>query len=66
MASLKSVLEEDSKFPATKAELIEQQGWKVFDLSDTQHQHASVLLEKLPDRKYESIEEVIGVFYGFL
>src|SRR3990172_10595856 len=60
LASLKSVLEEDSKFPATKGELIEKQGWKVFDLPDTQHQHASVLLEKLPDRKYWSIEEVIG------
>ncbi len=60
LASLKTVLEEDSKFPATKSELIEKQGWKVFDLSDNQHQHASVLLEKLPDRKYGSIEEVIG------
>ncbi len=60
MASLKSVLEEDSKFPATKGELIEKQGWKVFDLADTQHMHASVLLEKLPDRIYGNIEEVIG------
>jgi hypothetical protein len=60
LESLKSVLEEDSKFPATKGELIEKQGWKVFDLSDTEHRHASVLLEKLPDRKYGSPEEVIG------
>jgi uncharacterized protein YecE (DUF72 family) len=60
LASLKTVLEEDSKFPTTKSELIEKQGWKVFDLSDTEHIHASAPLEKLPDRKYGSIEEVIG------
>jgi len=59
LASLKSVLEEDSKFPATRGELIERQGWKVFDLSNTEHIHASVLLEKLPDRKYGNGEEVI-------
>jgi uncharacterized protein YecE (DUF72 family) len=60
LESLKSVIEEDAKFPATKSELIEKQGWKVFDLSDTEHIHASAPLEKLPDRKYGSIEEVIG------
>ncbi len=60
LASLKSVPEEDSKFPATRGELIEKQGWKVFDLSDTEHLHARVLLEKLPDRKYGNIEELIG------
>lgn len=60
LASLKSVLEEDSKFPTAKDELIEKQGWKVFDLSDTEHMHASVLLEKLPDRIYGSIDELIG------
>jgi len=60
LESLKMVLEEDAKFPATKGELVEKQGWKVFDLTETEHVHASVLLEKLPDRKYESVEEVIG------
>lgn len=28
--------------------------------SDSEHLHASVLLEKLADRKYGSIEDVIG------
>ncbi len=59
LASLKAVLEEDAKFPATKSELIEKQGWKVFDFTETEHVHASTLLEKLPERKYGSVEEVI-------
>jgi uncharacterized protein YecE (DUF72 family) len=59
LASLKSVLEEDVVFPATKRELIEKQGWKVFDQTEKEHVHASMLLEKLPDRKYSSMEDVI-------
>jgi hypothetical protein len=58
LESLKSVIEEDAKFPATKSELIEKQDWKVFDLTNTEHVHASTLLEKLPKRKYGSLEEV--------
>lgn len=60
LASLRSVLEEDAKFPATKSELIEKQGWKVFDQTEKEHVHASVLLEKLPDSEYGSLKEVIG------
>ncbi len=60
LSSLETVLEEDAKFPATKSELIEKQGWKVFDLTETEHVHASVLLEKLPDGKYANVEEVVG------
>ncbi|HWR59207.1 MAG TPA: DUF72 domain-containing protein [Thermodesulfovibrionales bacterium] len=59
LASLRTVLEEDAKFPATKSELIEKQGWKVFDLTEEEHVHASTLLEKLPDGKYASAEEVV-------
>jgi hypothetical protein len=57
---LKSVIEEDAKFPATKNGLIEKQVWKVFDLTETEHVHASVLLGKLPAGKYGGMEEVIG------
>jgi uncharacterized protein YecE (DUF72 family) len=60
LASLKSVLEGDAVFPTTRSELIEKQGWKVFDLTEKEHVHASMLLEKLPDRKYSSMEDVIG------
>ncbi len=66
-ASLKTILEEDAEFPATRGELIEKQGWKVFDLTETEHIHAGVLLEKLPDRKFGDVEEVIealGLFHS--
>ncbi len=59
LASLKTVLDEDVKFPTTKSELIEKQGWKVFDLTEKEHVHASTILEKLPDRMYTSVEEVV-------
>ncbi len=59
LASLRSVLEEDAKFPASKSELIEKQGWKVFDLTEQEHVHASTLLGKLPDRIFGSAEEVV-------
>jgi hypothetical protein len=61
LASLKSVLEEDAVFPTTKSELIEKQGWKVFDLTEKEHVHARLLLEKMPEGKYASMDEVIKV-----
>jgi uncharacterized protein YecE (DUF72 family) len=60
LASLKIVLEEDAVFPATKTELIEKHGWKVFDMTEKEHVHANLLLGKLPDKKYTRVEEVIG------
>jgi uncharacterized protein YecE (DUF72 family) len=60
LESLRSVLEEDARFPASKNELIEKQGWKVFDLTEKEHVHASVMLAKLPDRIFRSVEEVVG------
>lgn len=59
LASLKIVLEEDAVFPATKSELIEKQGWKVFDLTETEHVHVRLLLENLPNGKYSNVDEVI-------
>ena len=67
LASLKTILEEDAEFPATKGELIQKQGWKVFDLTETEHIHMGVLLEKLPDRKFAGMDEVIdalGIFHS--
>jgi uncharacterized protein YecE (DUF72 family) len=58
--SLKKVLVEDTIFPSTKQELINKQGWKVIDLTKNQRVHASVLLEKLPDRRFGNIKEVIA------
>jgi uncharacterized protein YecE (DUF72 family) len=60
LESLRSVLDEDARFPATKSELMEKQGWKVFDITEQEHVHANTLLEKLPDRIFGSVEEVVG------
>lgn len=57
--SARAVLREDAKFPSTKAELIEHQGWKVIDLAVDKRVHLSELLLKLPERTYGSLEELV-------
>jgi hypothetical protein len=57
--SARAVLSEDSRFPSTKAELIEHQGWKVIDLETDKRVHLSELLSKLPEKTYYSVEEVV-------
>jgi len=57
--SAKAVLSEDARFPSTKEELIERQGWKVIDLTTDRRVHLSELLSKLPERTYGSLEEVV-------
>ena len=59
LESLKKVLAEDAKFPATKEELIEKQGWKLIDLTKEDRVHAKILLEKLPSKEYTSLADVI-------
>jgi uncharacterized protein YecE (DUF72 family) len=59
LSSLKEVLGQDSKFPATKEQLIEHQGWKVFDVNSTERIHTSVVLERLPNQTYRNVDEVI-------
>jgi uncharacterized protein YecE (DUF72 family) len=57
--SARAVLSEDARFPLTKAELIEHQGWKVIDLEADKRIHLSELLFKLPEKTYHSVEEVV-------
>jgi len=58
--SLKEVLMEDAKFPATKQQLINDQGWKVIDLTKERRVHAYTLLERLPDKTFRDIDEVLN------
>ena len=58
--SVKSVLSEDAVFPSSKQSLISDQGWKVFDLTAEKRMHLSELLSKLPQKTYNSLEEVIS------
>ncbi len=57
--SLREVLQEDAKFPTNKAELVRHQGWKLIDLTQDKRVHASRMLKELPEKTYNSINEVV-------
>jgi hypothetical protein len=59
MASLEETLSEDATFPAAKQELVQGQGWKLFDLTQTERVHARDFLQMLPDRTYGNIDELV-------
>jgi uncharacterized protein YecE (DUF72 family) len=64
LKSLEEDLREDARFPSGRAELMHDQGWKLVDLSRDERVRASGMLEKLPDRSYESVEDVIHALKG--
>ncbi len=57
--SLEEVLSEDARLPSNKAELIRHQGWKLIDLTKTERVHASSLLQKLEERTYNNVSEIV-------
>ena len=57
--SLVEILKEDAKFPSTKTELIEHQGWKIIDLTPTLRIRASDLLQTLPEKTYYKTEDLL-------
>lgn len=57
--SARSVLQEDAAFPSSKQELIEDQGWKVIDLTTDKKVHLSELLAGIPEKIYNSLDEVV-------
>jgi uncharacterized protein YecE (DUF72 family) len=64
--SAKAVLAEDTKFPSSKAELEQKQGWKVIDLTLDRRIHLSELLNKIPNKTYANLDEVINELGGVL
>jgi uncharacterized protein YecE (DUF72 family) len=52
------VLREDIKLPTTKTSLIQDQGWKIFDLTEERRDRLQNLLEALPDRPYHNFREL--------
>lgn len=62
--SLAEVLREDARFPCTKSELVSHQGWKVIDLTPQRRIKASALLQRLPDRAFAGISEVVQGLEG--
>jgi uncharacterized protein YecE (DUF72 family) len=59
--SVKAVLSEDAKFPSSKAALIEDQGWKVVDVSADKRIRLSELLANIPLKTYQSVSDVVKV-----
>jgi hypothetical protein len=57
--SARAILAEDTKFPISKSGLKVDQGWKVIDLSVEKRVHLSEVIEKLPDKTYSNLEDVI-------
>jgi hypothetical protein len=57
--SARSVLQEDAVFPSSKKELIKDQGWKIIDLTTDKRVHLSEMLATIPERIYESLDDVI-------
>src|SRR5438132_6426509 len=60
LESLSEVLSEDATFPTSKSRLVEEQGWKLFDMTAEERVRARVFLEKLPEKTYTTIEEVLS------
>jgi len=59
LRSLEEVLREDARFPSQKQELIQHQGWKLIDLSEDERVPASDVLQKLPEKRYDSVDDVV-------
>ena len=64
--SLRTVLEEDARFPAKKTELVNLQGWKLFDLNPKKRVRVREYLSKLPDGTYSNLDSVISSLEGKL
>lgn len=59
LSSLEQVLREDAVFPTTRPQLIQKQGWKLFDTNENTRTRAKEILEKLPDSTYNDVNAVI-------
>ena len=64
--SLGEVLKEDSRFPASRDDLVGSQGWKLFDLTIDKRMRVANILAKAPDRTYRSHSELLSTLEPFL
>src|SRR2546428_11407787 len=60
LESLSEVLMEDAGFPTSKSQLVREQGWKLFDKTAEERVRTRVVLEKLPEKTYTTINEVLS------
>jgi uncharacterized protein YecE (DUF72 family) len=63
--SAKAVLSEDAHFPTSKNQLIKHQGWKVIDTNQNKTAHLSKYLEKIPEKTYNNITDVLEALEVF-
>jgi len=61
---VREVLAPDARFPLARAELLRDHGWKVVARQDGQNVHVEGILSRLPERPYESLEEVVRCLHG--
>ncbi len=66
LSSLEEVLREDAYFPSTRQQLINNQGWKLFDQTVAERAHAADLLQKLPEKTYTSVGDVIATLQSVM
>lgn len=59
LASLECAIAPDARFPAARDALVSRHGWKVVDLDADTRVHAAVLLDRLPARRYASLEDLL-------
>jgi hypothetical protein len=59
LESLREVLNEDTRFPISKSQLVDKQGWKLFDMSVEERWRAGAVLQKLPEKNYASTNEIV-------
>ena len=60
LESLSEVLSEDARFPTSKSRLVNEQGWKLFDITAEERVRAHVFLERLPEKIYTTVNEVVS------
>jgi uncharacterized protein YecE (DUF72 family) len=59
LESLREVLNEDTRFPISKSNLVDEQGWKLYDMSSEERGRLRAVLQKLPEKTYASTNEIM-------
>jgi uncharacterized protein YecE (DUF72 family) len=66
LASLEEILKEDAEFPSSKQEIVNDQGWKLFDVTEDDRVRAREYLQKLPERTYNSVNDVMNALHSVM
>ncbi len=64
LESLGEVFKEDAIFPTSKSQLVNLQGWKLYDKTAEERARAGEVLQRLPERTYTNIDDVLASLKG--